>query len=126
MKPNEFREFCRLDENMWQKFMSDEQSEGPPQKKWKRREKMARADLIIQQKREEGLGKRKIVTAIVGATGVSRKTACQWLNHWIKQHEPEVALDKQPDEDEDEDEDEVGIDANKFTAFVNRKDGTGI
>jgi hypothetical protein len=91
MKRHEFTEFCRLDENMWHKFMTDESEEdGTPKKKWKRREKMARADLIIQQKKESGeTSNRKIVTAIVAATGVSRKTACGWLNHWLTHHEPE-------------------------------------
>ena len=93
MKRNEFIEFCSKDEllteNLWHKFMSAEETEGPPQKKWKRREKMARADLIIQQKREAGeTSKRKIVTAVVAATGVSRKCACGWVNHWIQHHEP--------------------------------------
>lgn len=89
MKRNEFIEFCRLDENMWHKFMTDEDLEGKPQKKWKRREKMARADLLISQQKEAGVtSKRKIVTAIVNATGVSRKTACGWVNHWIQHHEP--------------------------------------
>lgn len=90
MKRNEFIEFCRLDENMWHKFMkADEEAEGPPQKKWSRREKMARADLIIQQKREAGeTSKRKIVTAIVSSTGVSRKTACGWVNQWMAHHDP--------------------------------------
>lgn len=94
MRRNEFIEFCRqeeaLNENMWHKFMkADEESEGPPQKKWSRREKMARADLIIQQQKDQGVtSKRKIVTAIVASTGVSRKTACGWVNQWMQHHEP--------------------------------------
>jgi hypothetical protein len=69
--------------------MTDEESEGPPQKKWKRREKMARADLIISQLKENGeTSKRKMVTAIVNATGVSRRVACGWVNHWMQHHQP--------------------------------------
>jgi hypothetical protein len=89
MRRNEFIEFVRLDENMWHRFMSADEGEEGPQKKWTRREKMARADLIISQKRKEGVtSKRKIVTAVVDSTGVSRKTACAWVNHWIAHHEP--------------------------------------
>jgi hypothetical protein len=87
MERNEFIEFCRLDENIWNRFMTDETVEGPPQKKWKRREKMARADLIISQKHAAGESKRKIVTAVVDATGVSRQTACGWVNHWLEKHQ---------------------------------------
>ena len=87
MKRNEFIDFCRLDENAWQKFMK-ENDYGPPEKSWKRREKLARADLIIQQKKDSGeTNNRKIVTAIVDSTGVSRKTACSWLKQWVSHHE---------------------------------------
>lgn len=91
MKRNEFIEFCRLDENAWQKFMK-ETSDGP-KKSWNRREKLARTDIIIQQKRETGESNRKIVTAIVDATGVSRATACKWLKQWISHHEPDTKTD---------------------------------
>ena len=94
MKRNEFIDFCRSDdnfnENLWHKFMkaTDEKAEGPSVPQWKRREKMARADLIIKQKKESGeTNKRKIVTAVVDATGVSRHTAHGWVAHWMQHHE---------------------------------------
>jgi hypothetical protein len=90
MKRNEFIEFCRLDENIWNKFMDEESEEGSPaQPSWKHREKMARADLIIKQQREAGeTNRKKIVSAVVAATGVSRKTASGWISHWDQHHTP--------------------------------------
>lgn len=109
MKRNEFRDFCnRLDENMWNRFLTKEDEENPGEKKWSRREKMARADLIIQQKHSEGLSKRQIVTAVVDATSVSRRTACQWLKHWLDHHAPK----------------ESNMDT--LAAFTSRMNNTGI
>lgn len=91
MKRNEFIDFCNLNENTWQKFIK--KSNGLD-KDWTRREKLARADLIIQQKRSSGeTNNRAIVTAIVDSTGVNRTTACKWLKHWISHHEPDVKID---------------------------------
>jgi hypothetical protein len=112
MRRNEFRDFCnRLDENMWNRFLTKEDDENPGQKKWSRREKMARADLVIQQKSSEGLTKRQIVTAVVDATNVSRRVACQWVKHWYDHHSPK---------------EDVSPNMDTLSAFSSRMNNTGI
>lgn len=52
-----------------------------PRKKWRRKEQLARADLIVQQMHKDGKPNREIATAIQDATGVSRRTALKWLKN---------------------------------------------